>query len=279
MTILLEHYFAHRSAVDMDTYACRYLAERSVAAACMPSARGVDVDLSSYSMLVSRGALPDELRAKVRCFGGRRLSRIESLAYVRRAGMAQMDWAAAASLEDVEALFGEWETERLILKRSDSYKGRGLRIFSRQELEDLEWNPERDVFCAEVNREDGAVVKVECLAGHLLLTWLWRQPPIHTVIANGVIDEQAYLSGVRVPDIELPEDVLAGARHCSALATRDGLGHISLDLMRSPDGQWRVIEMNSQEVAVWWTSQFETVRRSYAHALYLLAMEFPHAEG
>jgi hypothetical protein len=156
LKVLIEHYFDHHSAVDMDTYARNHLAARSIDAECTPSARGSNMDLSTYSMLISRGALPDEMRARIRCFGGRNLSRIESLEYVRRSDLDQMIWSTAASLDDVEDLFDRWHTDMVILKRSDSCKGLGVALIERRDLDGLSWNPERDVFCAEVNRGDGA---------------------------------------------------------------------------------------------------------------------------
>lgn len=271
MTVLIEHYFDHHSAVNMDTYARDYLAAHSVVAECTPSARDPKLDLSTYSMLISRGALPDQMRARTRCFGGRNLSRIESLEYVRRSELDQMVWSTAKSIDEVEALFESWQTDTVILKRSDSWKGLGVSLIGRRDLEGLNWDPERDVFCSEVNREDGTVAKLECLAGHQVFTWRRRTPPVRDITIDGAVDREKYLTGDRIPEAALPEDLVARGMYCSALAARDGLGHISLDLMRSPDGIWRVIEMNTQEVAVWWTSQFETARRNYAAALHSLA--------
>ena len=177
-------------------------------------------------------------------------------------------------LDDVEKLFDDWKTGRLILKRSDSYKGRGLLMFSRHELEKVRWNPGRDVFCAEVNREDGTITKVECCGGELMFTWCMRKPPVREMLVGGVIDRKAYLSGERFADIKVPEDILAKAKYCSVLASRDGLGHISLDFMLAPNGDLKVIEMNSQEVAVWWIAGFATARHNYGRGLYSLVSGF-----
>jgi hypothetical protein len=112
-------------------------------------------------------------------------------------------------------------------------------MLSREDLTDLAWDPERDVFCAEVN----------------------------PVRRHGGQDRA---SGERIPDTKLPEDTAAKAGYCSELASRDGLGHTSLDLLRSPNGDSQVVELNTQEVAIWWTSKFETVRRNHAAAIHSL---------
>jgi len=279
MTALIEHYFEHFSAETMDRYACEYLAARSVDAKCVQSVADANLDLSSFSILISRGPLSDEMREKVACFGGRNLSRIESLEYTRRAGLRQMSWAAAETPGEVHALFDKWKTDRLLLKRSDTFKGQGLSMLSREDLTDLTWDPQRDVFCAEVNPGDGTVAKVECLGGCLIFQWMWKQPPIRELVTAGGLDTKAYLSGERIVDIRLPEDTVAKAVYCSELASRDGLGHTSLDLMRSPNGDWRVIELNTQEVAIWWTSKFESVRRNHAAAIHSLVRGNPALGG
>ena len=49
-------------------------------------------------------------------------------------------------------------------------------------------------------------------------------------------------------------------------------GHISVVLMKKPDGTFVAIELNPRSAAIWWTKQFESFRQNYTDALYELAM-------
>ena len=275
MKVLIESYFDHPSARVLDSFACEYLSTKSIAAENATSVRDDVGNLSSYSVLVSRGELPEHIRSRVRSYGGKNLSRIQGLDYLRRADIGLMYGSTAGTLGDVERLFDVWQTDRLILKRSGSVKGRGISLLSGRDLAGLEWDPARDVFCAEVNSVDGTVGKLECFAGRLIFAWLWKFPPIREMCSDGVVNEEVLLASARIPDANFPDDVVSKAIHCSELATADGLGYTSLDLMRSPSRAPPAPALQTPVVATWWTYQFPSVRQNYADALYRLVRNLP----
>ena len=72
---------------------------------------------------------------------------------------------------------------------------------------------------------------------------------------------------------EWPEAIVEAASKFGDLALDKGFGHISLDFMRSPDGQFEAIEVNLGNVALWWTTQFPSFRRRYARAVHQMLVE------
>jgi hypothetical protein len=58
----------------------------------------------------------------------------------------------------------------------------------------------------------------------------------------------------------------------SARLSERGYGHMSVDLMRKPDGDFVAIELNNFSVAIWWTKQFEDFRERHAAAIHRVAL-------
>jgi hypothetical protein len=70
-----------------------------------------------------------------------------------------------------------------------------------------------------------------------------------------------------------PESIVKAARTFGESALDRGYGHISLDFMRNRDGQFEAIEVNPGNVALWWTTQFQSFRRQYARAVHRVLVE------
>jgi hypothetical protein len=106
----------------------------------------------------------------------------------------------------------------------------------------------------------------------VLLGWWSRVPPARNLMTGGRLNGLFGAYGRR----ELfawPESVLLPAQKFGDFARERGFGHLSLDLMRNPQGDFEVIEVNLGNVAVWWTTQFRSFRRRYARAVHQLLVE------
>ena len=228
--------------------------------------------LDGADVVVSNIALPPELRTGVRVLAGQAMPRPSSLGLLADAGVPLMTWTLAATRRDVRALFRTWEVDRLLLKPSFSHAGKGVRVFTRGSVWRIRWKPERDVFCREVNPDDGDVYKAELFNGRLTISWVSKAPPIGTYFRRGVFQGIRGAYGERSL-CELPPALSERLCGLSRSLTRRGLGYVSVDLMRRADGSFVAIELNPRDVATWWTRQFPDFRARYADALDELVTE------
>jgi len=171
----------------------------------------------------------------------------------------------------VRALFGAWRTDRVLLKPSFTYGGKGVRVFTRSAVWRLRWKPELDVFCPEINPDDGDVYKAELLNGRVLISWKSAAPPVRLFFQHGIHRGLRGAYGERSL-WEPPANLTAKLEALSQRLTSDGLSHVSLDLMRRANGELVAIELNTSGVATWWTRQFSGFRDRYTDALYELAI-------
>ena len=226
----------------------------------------VEQALEPFDVLVSNAVVPAEVRVRLPCYGGIVLPRPGSMALLELAGLDCMRWTTAASEQEVVDLFDRWDVDRLLLKRSFTHGGDGVVVFDRESIEGVEWDRHQDVFCAEVAADAGDVYKAEMFNGELLLAWVSEAPPLQTLWDGAPIDGVRGAYGDRRLH-EFPGDVAADLGRASALLTRLGIGHVSIDLMRAADGSYRVIELNLSLIATWWTVQFDQFVRRYAAAI------------
>lgn len=220
---------------------------------------GWDVVVTNYR----RADVATAARAVV---GGIPMPRPTTLGWLEDAGTPTMDWSTAGSRAEVWRLFRRWDVDRLLLKPSFTFGGNGVCVFGRRSVPRMRWNPEVDVLCREVDPDDGDVYKVELMAGEVLIAWMSKAPPIRERFADrrGQGIPGAYGDRERW---DAPDDVIEPLRRLSQRLAQQGYGHMSVDLMRAPDGRFVAIELNNHSVAVWWTKQFDDFRERHADAI------------
>lgn len=204
-------------------------------------------------------------------YGGAPMPRPTTLRWLEDAGVPTMEWATAANRSEVWRLFRRWGVDRLILKPSFTLGGTGVCVFGRRSVPRMRWNPEVDVMCREVDPADGDVYKVELMAGSVLIGWVSESPPISELFAGrrGHGIPGAYGDRSRWD----PPDTLAEPlRAFSARMAEQGYGHMSVDFMRTRDGDFVAIELNNFSVAIWWTKQFDDFSERHADAIHRLAL-------
>jgi len=265
MRVLLESCFDHPSARRL--YGAVALGLRL---------RGVEVDvvrcrrdeaLAGYDFLVSHDLVDERTRGLPRrgCWGGLALSRPEGLEFLAAHGIAVMPWTRALDRAQVLELFDRWGAERLFLKRSGTRKGKGVWMFDRGHIAQVEWDPTADVFCPELDRGDGTVYKAEMFNGRILLEWrCLRRAPAEEF--GGFASASGWLSAPR-ERFRLPADLRDALRRLSAALTARGVGYTSIDLMRRPDGALVAIEVNTAQVATWWSARYPQTLWRYAAAV------------
>ncbi len=240
-------------------------------------AQGIDVvlvnaacdrlpDVRLSDLVVSNVALPPEFLHHGALYTGRSVPRPESMQWIASAGIPTMDWTLARTRREVRRLFAQWSVDRLILKPSFTGGGRGVRAFSRGALWRIRWHAERDIFCREVNAEDGTVYKAELFNGRLMIAWMSRARPLRDHFTRGVYRDLRGAYGER-ERIDLPASLCDRLCALSHRLMALGLGYVSVDLMRRPDGELVAIELNTRDVAKWWTRQFPEFRERYVGAL------------
>ena len=225
--------------------------------------------------LIATTAFPIELRSRLDCYGGsqsNKPSRPETPGWLQQAGFPTMRWSLASDHHEIAELFESWRTDVILLKRSGTFGGESVLLFSRDHVPEIEWNPHKDLFCPEVNPDDGDIYKLEMFGPTLLLGWMSRVPPARSRMSGGVVRGLFGAYGVR--DLfDWPETIPRAASTFGEFALNQGYGHVSLDFMRNRDGQFEAIEVNLGNVALWWTTQFPAFRRRYAHAIHRMLVE------
>jgi hypothetical protein len=246
-------------------------------------ARGIEVEMihglkgsisafPDYDLLISNMDVPTAIRASVPTYAGRAMSRPTSLRLLEQFGVPTMEWTLARTRRDVRALFSTWDTERILLKPSFTYGGKGVRVFTRSSVWRLWWRHDLDVFCREVNPDAGDVYKAELFNGRVIISWKSVAPPIRALFRRGIYHGLRGAYGERSL-WELPSSLTAKLEAFSRALTADGLSHVSVDLMRRADDELVAIELNPRGVATWWTRQFPHFRDRYTDALYELAVQ------
>jgi hypothetical protein len=265
MRVLLEHCFDHWSSRALYRSVAFVLRRRGFEVDVRQEADGAD--LRAYDFFLGHGFLDEGDRElpRIRSWGGRLVSRPESLELVREAGIPIMPWALAAGREEAQALFEHWGVERLLLKRSRTMKGCGVTLFGRGHLPQMEWNPEDDVFCPEIDPDDGTIYKAEIFAGRILLGWTWQRPPLNRDFGDMVQGNMGDHSARGL--FRFPASLDERIRALSATLTERGFGYCSLDLMKTPEGELVAIEINTGQVASWWSARFLRVHWRYAGAV------------
>ena len=228
-----------------------------------------------YAALFATGEFPHDLRDRLPCYGKSQTnmpSRPETLEWLRQAGLPTMRWSLAKDHHELGRLFDVWQTDAVLVKRSDTFGGSSVQLFTRQHVPEIQWNPRRDLFCPEVNPEDGDVYKLEMFGPTFLLGWMSHVPAARARMNAGKVDGLFGAYGRR-DSFEWPESILEPARRFGDFARDLGYGHMSLDFMRNPRGELEAIEVNLGNVALWWTTQFPSFRRRYADAIHQLLVE------
>ena len=229
----------------------------------------------AYTALIATSDFPIELRQRLACYGKSRTdmpSRPKTLDWLQRAGIPTMRWSLARDRRELDDLFGHWQTDMVLLKPSGSLGGTSVSMFTRDRAPKIEWDSERDVFCPEVNPDDGDLYKLEMFGPTVLLGWMSRVPPARSRVSGGLVQGLFGAYGVRQL-FEWPEDILAAARRFGQFALDRGYGHTSMDFMRNRQGGFEAIEVNLGNVALWWTTRFPFFRRRFARGVYRMLVE------
>jgi hypothetical protein len=183
-----------------------------------------------------------------------------------------MRWSLARDHRELDDLFERWKTDAVLLKPSDSCGGTSVSLFARHRATEIEWNPARDIFCPEVNPDDGDVYKLEMFGPTVLMGWKSRVPHSRSRMTDGLARGLVGIYGVREL-FDWPDEILGAARKLGEFALDRGYGHISLDFMRNRRGGFEAIEVNLGNVALWWTAQFPSFRRRYARGVHRMLVD------
>jgi hypothetical protein len=281
MRVILYDGRARRDSEPLIAHTARHLGRFGIRLERVRAGRRPRRPWDAYTALMATADYPLELRERIACYGKASPSppsRPDTLGWLHEAGLPVMRWSLAADHREVDRLFDAWRTDALLLKRSDTFGGTSVALFTRDRIAELEWDPQRDVFCPEVNPGDGDIYKLELFGSTLLLGWKSRVPPARERLRNGIVQGLYGAYGVREL-FDWQESILRAARRSGQSLLDRGHGHISLDFMRNPAGGFEAIEVNLGNVAVWWTTQFPRFRQAYASAVHRMLVDYHDASA
>jgi len=270
--VLLANGLRRETSADLYNDIAGRLRARGIEVEIIHAMDGAGQTFQGYDLLISNVVVPASMQAGMSTYAGRRVSRPTSLRLLAEFDVPTMEWSLARTRREVRALFDAWSTERVLLKPSFTYGGKGVRVFTRNAVWRLRWKRDVDVFCPEINPDDGDVYKAELLNGRVLISWKSAAPPIRMLFRHGLHRGIRGAYGERSL-WELPSELTAKLEALSRRLTFEGMSHVSVDLMRRADGELIAIELNTGSVATWWTRQFSHFRNQYAEALFELAVQ------
>ena len=212
--------------------------------------------LERYELVVSNLVIPQPCRLRAPCYGAVQTDRSCGLRLLARCGLPVMPWALARTPHQVRSLFDLWAAERLLLKRSGSFGGTGVTAFTRAGLDQLTWDPDRDLFCPELNPASGDVYKAEVFGGEVVMSFRSASPPLHASMTGPVQHGVPGIYGTRTL-LTFPEPLLTDLHRLASELHRLGAGHCSIDFMQDSRGDFQAIEINGGFVALWWTQQHD----------------------
>jgi hypothetical protein len=263
--ILLESIFEHSSARQIYGYIKEKLTAQGYRVTLVDRLRLGEGMEKTYHLLISHGVVSAEQRARIPlAFGGRMEDRATLLQLAQtRSDLSMMEWALCSSEAELRQLFGAWETDLIILKRSGTAKATGVTLVTPSDLDLVAWKPTQDIFCKEVDPKDGRIFKLEAFNGEITIGWMAEMKPIRNLLAG--MDRTAWKAGLGERRLfEFGEDLKASVARFSRYLTSQGYGYVSFDFMMDPAGQFRLIEFNTEFVATWWTANFRFVQERYA---------------
>lgn len=178
-------------------------------------------------------------------------SRAGFLELANSLGVQVMDYSKAKTKEDVILLFDKWNEDRLLFKRSGKCNGEGCIIFGKDDIDKFKWNPEEDVFCPNINKNDGSIYKVEIFGGNIIYSWKSLKKSVferYSGYSNGL---NKYISRSTRSYWDPPTSLLEEIKGLCEYFSKDSL--VSFDFMLDEKGLYRLIEINNNYVAVSWS--------------------------
>ncbi|MDO8610795.1 MAG: hypothetical protein Q7R95_09700 [bacterium] len=230
-------------------------------------------ELNNYDVIYSRYAIPDKLRNNKQCFAGyfpldSGTIRSNSMSLAKNIGMPTMEWGICANKDDVFGLFDKWRTDYIIFKEDNSHNCNKIIFFKKNELEKLNINYNNGIFCEPVNMNNGDIYKIEGFDGEIILSYLIECSSINDIDKNIITGKDLNHRKNKTRKFFDPSDTISNAcKQFFSNMTKLGYGYISLDLMKDENGNFKLIEYNQTDVAMWWTTQFEAYTKKYKFVL------------
>lgn len=207
---------------------------------------------TGYDLVINHWQEPI-LYGKKKTLGALRTTRMERLQIAERCGVPIMEWGLARDREEVRQFFAKWNQHRIILKHGSSTAGERVFAFGEKNVDEIQWDPQHDIFCKDVNPDLGDVYKLESLAGELILGWM-SEGTSFTSSTTGLWRSCKTVYGDRAL-WDIPIEVREDFAPLLAYLKDHDFGYVSIDLMKDPEGTYRMIELNDNYVALWWSGE------------------------
>jgi hypothetical protein len=130
----------------------------------------------------------------------------------------------------------------------------------------LTWNFADDIFCKPVNLKsaDDELFKAEIFNGEMIISWMrsipqWQHGSSESALPTVQVNARSVFT--------FPGADLARFKKLSIVLTKRGFGYCSIDLMKTDAGDFVAIELNTSNVATWWTAGIADMRNRYINAV------------
>ena len=213
-------------------------------------------------------------RCGVELLGGRMWPRPDTLDLAEFCDLPVVQWTRANIDRDAaEGLFDRWQTDFILVKKSWTWRGRGVELVARKPNRFTcfrEWMFDPNNVFMNVTKESATVYKFEVFNGHVTLAWTTGP----RYVLRGY-REWRHLDDERPKDrslVGVNADLGAQLRELSARLTQRKVGYASVDMMKH-ENRLQVIEVNTTMTATDWSANQLGCREKLAEAVAAYANE------
>ena len=187
-----------------------------------PSYGKPDVVLNHWQVPIIEGT---------KTYGGTKTTRVERL-QIAEGKCPVMEWEVASKNPSFdEFVFKGDRKEPTVIKKEDL----------------IDFN-EGDVICKLVHPTDGTLYKIESLNGEVILGWKSERPIVPLEKPRRSYERELW---------DIPKQVIIDFKPLHDYFKENKFGYVSIDLMKDPQGVYKLIEFNDNFVAINWSSRFD----------------------
>ena len=132
---------ARRDSEPLIAHTAAYLGRYGIRLERVRAGRQPRLPYEDYAALIATADFPLALRDRLDCYGKSQSSmpsRPKTLEWLQQAGLPMMRWSLAEDHREINGLFESWQTDAILLKRSGTYGGNSVTLFTRDRTAEIQ---------------------------------------------------------------------------------------------------------------------------------------------
>lgn len=194
-------------------------------------------------------------------FFGYDLDKILQFNLSKKYNIDYVDFKIIRDIERLNKLKKEWNSERFIKKESFVHGGFGIKVCKK----------DIDAICKEnqfLSKEikNSPLYKFEFINGELILAWKRETENIDQLSMGSGSEKKRE---VIIKKTKKEKEIIKKCSLMSKDLTKNNIFHSTFDFLIE-DGEFKLLEINNLNIAMWWTFKIDLFVKNYAKAVYNL---------